>query len=144
MDKQHRYLGRTQNFERIHRIQLIRNNLRFAHQRPDIERLAADLRRHNIARLDHADDIVGAVPCHRQACVERMDQSIAHLILRRIDRYPVNIGARCHNLSHRAVGEANDTSYYFMFVFLNQADMGCLGKDHAQFFGSQRLPAIAA
>ena len=49
MDQQHRHIGRTQDFECVHGVKLIRNDFSPTHQPADIEAFAANLRSNYVA-----------------------------------------------------------------------------------------------
>ena len=143
VDKQHWHVGDTQGFQRVHRIDLVVDNLGRSHQLRKVERFAAEQRRGNVARLHHANNVVDRPARHRQAAVWRFDQLVAYPL--RVERYvdPVDVLARRHHLAHRAVGEAHDARNDRALAFLDQPRFRRLGDDQVQLLGGHPVLGFA-
>jgi hypothetical protein len=57
---------------------------------------------------------------------------------------PVELGARGHQLAHRAVGQAHHAREDRALLLLDHPRMGRLGEQHVQLFGGEVVVAAAA
>ena len=104
-----------------------------------VERLALEQRRGDVARLHDTDDIVDRPARDGQTAVRRFDQLVAHAARVERDIDPVDILARRHHLAHRPVGKAHDARDDRAFAFLDHPRFRRLGDDQVQFLGGHAI-----
>ena len=86
-----------------------------------------------MSRVDTTPTILSTDPSrHRQAAVRRRGQLGADFLAAAADVDPVDVGARGHDLAHRAVGEADDARDDRALAFLEHARGLRLGDDQVQ------------
>ena len=110
VDQRHRHLGLAQRDQRVHRVDLVDHDRRLAHQRAQVERLAARTaprrcRAPGRRRSPHRSTLraTGSRRVRRSpAACARMPASSS------VDVEPVDLGPRRHHLAHRPVGQPHD------------------------------------
>ena len=128
----HRHFGFAQNFQHIERVELVRHLFQRSHQLAQVQIIAPQLRRDNIACLDDAADFVDGVLGDGEAAVLRLHQELVNILALGVDIEPVDFGPRGHHLPDRAVGQADDAAHYRPFMFLDDAGACRFGKNHLQ------------
>ena len=143
MHHHHRHVGPAQHFQHVHRIDLVGHDFRAPHQYVERQRLAAEQRGHDVARLDDADNVLHRSAPDRQTGVRRFQQLGANrrLVGGQVD--PVDVHALRHHLAHRPVGQAHDARNDRPLAFLDHARPARLGDDQVQLLGGDVILRFA-
>ena len=141
MHHRQRDFGLLQHAQGIDRIELVGHDFGLDHQIGNFDRLVGDKARQDIAHLDHAQHPVGRPFGHGQQRVRAGVEHRAHCRLVRSDIDPVDLGARRHQLAHRALGQPHHALQHLVLFMLDHPAARGLGKQHVQFFGGNRALA---
>lgn len=105
---------------------------------PSVER-----RGKNIARLEHADDILDCSIGNRDPGMRGFKQRLPDFFLARIDVDPVDFGPRGHHFANGPVGQANDAGNHRPLFLLEDACRLGFGNDQMQLFGGDLVLRFA-
>ena len=144
VDEGHRHLAAAQHGQRVHRVDLVGDDRRRAHQRAQVERLAVDQAATTSRAWTTPISWSTEPSATGMRLCGRLDQRLRRIVVRvGVDVDPVDLGARRHHLARRPVGEPHDARDDRPLIFLEHAGAVRLGDDEVQLLGGDLVVAVA-